>query len=63
MFTDFFENLREELKKDLPGEKAQVKMAPGFRNHFKPTQKSQKAGVLIFLYPKEALLSRGYLRA
>ncbi|MCK5029575.1 MAG: CoA pyrophosphatase [Bacteroidales bacterium] len=52
MFTDFFENLKEELKKDLPGEKAQVKMAPDVRNHFKSTEKSLKAGVLILLYQK-----------
>ena len=52
MFTDFFENLKDELKKDLPGEKAHVKMAPGVRHQFKPTEKSRKAGVLILLYPK-----------
>ena len=53
MFTDFFENLKNELKKDLPGEKAHVKMAPGVRHQFKPTEKSRKAGVLILLYPKD----------
>ena len=52
MFTDFLENLKEELKKDLPGEKAHVKMAPGVRHQFEPTEKSRKAGVLILLYPK-----------
>ncbi|MBU8891430.1 MAG: CoA pyrophosphatase [Bacteroidales bacterium] len=52
MFTDFLEDLKEELKKDLPGEKAHVKMAPGVRHQFKPTEKSRKAGVLILLYPK-----------
>jgi len=53
MFTDFFKNLKEELKKDLPGEKAHVKMAPGIRDYFKPTEKTRKAGVLILLYPKK----------
>lgn len=52
MYTDFLKNLKEELKKDLPGEKAQIKMAPGIRNHFKPNEKTRKAGVLILLYPK-----------
>lgn len=53
MYTVFFKNLKEELKKDLPGEKAQIKMAPGIRNHFKPTEKTRKAGVLILLYQKD----------
>jgi len=52
MYTYFFLNLKEELKKELPGEKAQIKMAPGVRNHAKPTNKSRKAGVLILLYEK-----------
>lgn len=52
MYTDFLKNLKEELKKDLPGEKAQIKMAPGIRNYFKPNEKTRKAGVLILLYPK-----------
>ena len=52
MYSDFFTNLKEELKKELPGEKAQIKMAPGVRNHAKSTSKSRKAGVLILLYEK-----------
>ena len=56
MFADFFEVLKKELKKELPGEKAHVKMAPGVRNHFKPKEKSRKAGVLILLYQKESHL-------
>ena len=52
MFTNFFEKLKYELKKDLPGEKAHVKMAPGFRHQLKPIEKGRKAGVLILLYPK-----------
>ena len=53
MFTDFFENLKIELKKDLPGIKAQIKMAPSVRSHFKTDKESTKAGVLLLLYPKE----------
>ena len=52
MFTDFFKNLKDELKNDLPGEKAHMKMAPGIRDYFKPKSKVRKAGVLILLYQK-----------
>ncbi len=62
MFTDFFENLKDELKKDLPGEKAHVKMAPGIRDFFKPNTKSRKAGVLILLYPKNRELYVAFIR-
>ncbi len=62
MFTDFFENLKNELKKDLPGEKAHVKMAPGIRDYFKPNTKSRKAGVLILIYPKNQELHVAFIR-
>lgn len=52
MFSDFFNNLKDELNKELPGEKAQLKMAPAIRDYFKPNIKSRDAGVLILLYPK-----------
>lgn len=52
MYTDFLKDLKEELKKDLPGEKAQVKMAPGVRNQFRSNEKSRKAGILILIYEK-----------
>jgi 8-oxo-dGTP pyrophosphatase MutT (NUDIX family) len=62
MFTDFFENLKDELKKDLPGEKAHVKMAPGIRDYFKPISKVRNAGVLILLYPKNQELYIAFIR-
>lgn len=62
MFTDFLKNLKDELKKDLPGEKAHVKMAPGIRDIFKPNTKSRKAGVLILLYPKNQELYVAFIR-
>lgn len=62
MFTDFFEKLRDELKKDLPGEKAHVKMAPGIRDYFKPKTKVRNAGVLILLYPKNQELYVAFIR-
>jgi 8-oxo-dGTP pyrophosphatase MutT (NUDIX family) len=62
MFTDFFENLKDDLKKALPGEKAHLKMAPGIRDYFKPNTKSRKAGVLILLYPKNQELYVAFIR-
>lgn len=62
MFTDFFEKLKDELKRDLPGKKAHVKMAPCVRNQFISTEKSQKAGVLIILYPKNQELYIAFIQ-
>jgi 8-oxo-dGTP pyrophosphatase MutT (NUDIX family) len=62
MFSDFYDNLKEELKKDLPGVKAQVKMAPEFRHHSNPTEKCRKAGVLILLYPKNKELHIAFIQ-
>jgi 8-oxo-dGTP pyrophosphatase MutT (NUDIX family) len=62
MFSDFFEILKNELKKDLPGEKAQVKMAPAVRSHFKSKEKPRKAGVLILLYQKSSELNIAFIQ-
>lgn len=62
MYTDFLNNLKEELKKDLPGEKAQIKMAPGVRNHFKTTEQSRNAGVLILIYEKNQELYVSFIQ-
>ncbi|MFO7844856.1 MAG: CoA pyrophosphatase [Bacteroidales bacterium] len=52
MYSDFFNQLKEEFRRELPGEPAQEKMAPKVRRHFKSTTKRRNAGVLILLYPK-----------
>lgn len=62
MFSDFFNNLINELSKELPGEKAQLKMAPGIRDYFKPSTKSRKAGVLILLYPKNEYIYIAFIK-
>jgi len=62
MFTDFFAILKEELKKELPGEKAQIKMAPGVRNHYKTKEKNREAGVLILLYQKKEELYISFIQ-
>lgn len=53
MYSDFFNQLKEEFKRELPGEPAQEKMAPNVRRHFKTIYaKRRNAGVLILLFPK-----------
>lgn len=62
MFTDFFENLKKELKKDLPGKKAQIKMAPGVQHQSESPNKCRTAGVLILLYPKNKELNVAFIQ-
>lgn len=62
MHTEFLDDLKEELKKELPGEKAQVKMAPNIRNHFKSCGKRRNAGVLILLYEKNKMLHIAFIQ-
>ncbi len=62
MFNDFLKNLKEELKLELPGEKAQIKMAPSIRNNFKSDKKNRKAGVLILLYPKNRKINIAFIQ-
>jgi len=62
MFADFFEVLKKELKKELPGEKAHVKMAPGVRHQFKSSEKTREAGVLILLYQKNTQLYVSFIK-
>ncbi|HSH50364.1 MAG TPA: CoA pyrophosphatase, partial [Bacteroidales bacterium] len=52
MYTNFFNQLKEEFKKELPGEMAQNKMAPKIRRHFKTFSKRRNAGILILLFAK-----------
>lgn len=56
MQVDFFEKLKEEIDKGLPGWEAQKRMAPPGRVHSRyiPSGKSKprESGVLIWLYPK-----------
>ncbi len=55
MYTDFIEILKKELKGDLPGEKAQLKMSPNVRFTGKiiPNKnETRESAVLILFYPK-----------
>jgi len=49
MYSDFFDNLKKELNKELPGLSAQLRMAPEARP-FGGSSKGLRAGVLILLY-------------
>jgi len=51
MYSDFFDNLKKELEKELPGLSAQLKMAPAERP-FGGSSKGLRAGVLVLLYLK-----------
>jgi len=53
MYKDFFNQLKEEFKRELPGELAHKKMAPNFRRPFKTSSKRRNTGVLILLFPKK----------
>ena len=55
MYTNFIEILRNELKGDLPGEMAQLKMSPNvrFTGIVQPNKsETRQSAVLILLYPK-----------
>ena len=62
MYSDFYNQLKEEFKRELPGESAQAKMAPNVRRHFKSTTKRRNAGVLILLYPKNNQLYTVFIK-
>lgn len=50
---EYIEQLRIELRKELPGPKVQLRMAPGIRLQSKIKTSAKKAAVLILLYPNE----------
>jgi 8-oxo-dGTP pyrophosphatase MutT (NUDIX family) len=62
MFNYFIKTLKEELKSDLPGKKAQMKMAPSIRDQYKLDKENRNAGVLILLYPKNEALNIAFIK-
>ena len=56
------EQLKEELRKDLPGIGIQYKMAPGLRMKIRPSVNTKKAAVLILLYPHHGSLCTIFIR-
>jgi len=53
-FQRYIQTLREELQLELPGEQAQLKMAPPHRPAKGFDAESRNAGVLILLYPENS---------
>jgi len=56
MYKKIFNQLKEEFKRELPGEPAHDRMAPNVRRHFNTSAKRRNAGVLILLFPKNKQL-------
>ena len=53
-FQRYIQTLQEELQLELPGEQAQLKMAPPHRPTKGSDAESKNAGVLILLYPENS---------
>jgi len=52
MILDFYpEQIRQQLERELPGEEAQLRMAPPFRGKLPRAENCSNASVLIMLYP------------
>lgn len=50
-FDKYIESIKESFLKPLPGASAQFKMAPGNIHEFKSKGKTEKAAVLLLVYP------------
>ncbi|MCK4661870.1 MAG: CoA pyrophosphatase [Bacteroidales bacterium] len=58
MYKAFIKKLEKSLKQELPGEKAQYKMAPLFRDKFPESfDKAKLSSVLILLFPDNGKLN------
>ncbi|HEX2934725.1 MAG TPA: CoA pyrophosphatase [Bacteroidales bacterium] len=60
--SSFILNLRERLNEALPGEAAQLKMAPSYRHMFPLNDKEGNAGVMILLYPVSGELTTVFMK-
>ncbi len=56
----YFEKIRQRLREELPGEKAQLRMASTLRSTLRlrsqPDQATRTGAVLILFYPKEGIM-------
>jgi 8-oxo-dGTP pyrophosphatase MutT (NUDIX family) len=62
MTVKFIENLEAILKEDLPGQKAQEKMAPLRKANDLPVSETGKASVLILLYTRKGELCTLFIK-
>jgi 8-oxo-dGTP pyrophosphatase MutT (NUDIX family) len=60
--STFIQNLKKRLKKALPGEAAQLMMAPSYRHLFPANEKEGDAGVMILLYPVSGELTTVFMK-
>jgi 8-oxo-dGTP pyrophosphatase MutT (NUDIX family) len=58
----YIELLREELSKELPGPKVQLRMAPGIRLQSRIKASAKKAAVLILLFPDGQLFFTVFIK-
>lgn len=62
MDHSFIEKLKNRLKESLPGEAAQIKMAPSYRHLFPNNLKEGDAGVMLLLYPVSGELTTVFMK-
>ncbi len=60
--STFIVKLKNQLKENLPGEAAQLKMAPSYRHLFPMNEKEGDAGVMILLYPASGKLTTVFMK-
>lgn len=58
----FIENLKHRLKEALPGETAQLMMAPSYRHLLPMNEKDGDAGVMLLLYPMAGELTTVFMK-
>lgn len=58
----FISKLRIQMKKNLPGEAAQLKMAPSYRHLIPPGDKLGDAGVMLLIYPLSGELNTVFMQ-
>ena len=62
MYSDFFNSLKKQLQKELPGISAQLKMAPSIRPTSDSDTKRINAAVLILLYIKKGKINLAFIK-
>ncbi|OFX19321.1 MAG: hypothetical protein A2041_03240 [Bacteroidetes bacterium GWA2_31_9b] len=62
MYSDFFNSLKKQLQKELPGLTAQLKMAPSIRPISDSEISRINAAVLILLYIKEEKINLAFIK-
>jgi len=56
------ERWKETLATNLPGEKAQLLMAPEFRGAFTHEKNPDRAAILVLMYPSNGYISLAFIK-